>query len=227
MGVPTWMPAPSPPPRLAEDVVDVWRADLATAGERERTLLSPEEQQRAERFARPEDGVRWGRAHGILRALLAGYAGREDDPRVLCFAAGPHGKPALAGGHEAVRFNLSHSGDVALFAFARGREVGVDVELPRRPLDTLAIAERALGPVEADRLRALEPVAREREFLRAWVRYEAVLKCAGTGIGAAGRVEHGAPEPWLCELDVGAPAAAALAVAGAVCAVRCWEWGGS
>lgn len=147
---------------------------------------------------------------------------RARNPRLLRFEAGRHGKPRLTG-EDRLRFNLSHSGGVALYAFALDREVGVDVELPRRTVDQVAIARRILGDGEAERLQALDPAAREREFLRAWVRWEAVLKCRGTGIGSAG-APSGGPDPWVEQLDVGAPVAAALAVEGGPCAVRCWQW---
>jgi 4'-phosphopantetheinyl transferase len=217
-----WSP-PAARPRLAAGVADVWRADLAAGGERERALLSAAERERAECFARAEHGRRWAHARGILRALLGAYG--EVDPLGLRFAEGPHGKPALTGAAGAlsrVRFNLSHSGDVALYAFALDREVGVDVELPRRSVDAVAIAERVLGAGVAARLRTLDPPAREREFLRAWVRWEAALKCRGTGIG--GEREATGPEPWLHQLDLGHAGAAALAVGEGPCEVRCWQW---
>lgn len=226
MTEPPWS---SPPPdlRLAAGVVDVWRADLsgAAAAEREWTLLSPDEQQRAARFARPELRGRWAYGREILRELLGRYTGA--DPVSVRFVTGPHGKPGLSGegGDATVRFNMSHSGGIALYAFALDREVGVDVELPRRAFDVEAIAQRTFGPAEAARLSALEPPQREQEFLRGWVRYEALLKCRGTGIGAAETVGAGV-DPWLCELDLGAPAAAALAVEGTACEVRRWQWRG-
>jgi 4'-phosphopantetheinyl transferase len=212
--------------------VDVWRAGLAAAGEHERALLSTDERARADRFARAQDGARWAAARGILRALLARCTGT--DPRELRFAEGPHGKPALADSAR-VRFNLSHSGDVALYAVTLDREVGIDVELPRRTVDAVAIARRVLGAAEAARLAALDPPAREREFLRAWVRWEAVLKCRGTGIGGAhepaaagGSPAAAAPAngvaPWIHDLDPGPPAAAALAVERGPCHVRRWRW---
>jgi 4'-phosphopantetheinyl transferase len=215
------------------DHVHVWRADLAVAGDGLRALLSDDERARAARFVRAEDGVRWARARGILRALLARYAD-DIDPRALRFTAGPHGKPLLTGPGDGaatpatptgacVRFNLSHSGDVLLVAVALGREIGVDVELPRRATDHVAIARRILGDEEAERLAALDPPEREREFLRAWVRWEAILKCRGTGIGGADDTPTG-PDPWVCELDVDSPAAAALAVADGPCTVRCFQW---
>lgn len=218
-------------PQLTADRVDVWRADLASGGEDLGGLLAGEERKRAARFIRAQDGARWAHARGVLRALLARYA--YADPRALRFAAGPHGKPELAGaeGDAAagpasagrLRFNLSHSGDVLLVAVALDREVGVDVELPRRATDHVAIARRILGDEEADRLAALDPPTREREFLRAWVRWEAILKCRGTGIGGADDASTG-PDPWVVELDLGPRAAAALAAADGPCSVRCWQW---
>ncbi len=213
------------PHQLAAGAVDVWHVDLDAAGPGERTLLAPDERARAARFVRPQDGERWSAARGILRALLAGYAGA--DPLALRFAAGPYGKPALradAPGRHPLRFNLSHTGDLALIAVALDREVGVDVELPRaRGLDEVALARRTLGDAEAERLAALAPPQRERAFLRAWVRWEAVLKCRGTGIGGADEAPGG-PDPWVCDLDLDAPAAAALAVERGPCEVHARRW---
>jgi 4'-phosphopantetheinyl transferase len=221
-----WMPPPERP-RIAAGTVDVWRADLARGGQRECELLSSEERARAARFVRADAGRRWAAARGILRALLGAYA--DVAPAALRFAEGPHGKPRIASwscgtlGGQRLRFNVSHSGDVALYAVALEREVGIDVELPHRAVDHVAIARRIFGEREAERLAGLDPAVREREFLRAWVRYEAVVKCRGTGIGGA--VDpSAAAEPWVRELDVGPAAAAALAVEGGTCSVRCWQW---
>jgi 4'-phosphopantetheinyl transferase len=221
----SWHPG-SARPRLDAETVDVWLADLTAADDELHGLLSEDERARGARLVRAQDATRWVRARGILRALLARYA--ATDPRRLRFEEGPHGKPALAADASAaasgLRFNLSHSGDVALIAVALDREVGVDVELPRRAVDHVAIARRVMSAEEVERLAALEdPHERERAFLRAWVRWEAVLKCRGTGIGAAGEPSP-QPDPWVAQLEISPPAAAALAVEGGPCAVRCWRW---
>ena len=205
---------------LTDGVVDVWYVDLSDRDAVAGRLLSEPERERAARFARPDDGARWAVARGTLRALLARHAG--GDPRALRLVAGPHGKPELAG-EQRLRFNLSHSGEVALYALALERDVGVDVELPRRAIDHVPIARRILGDAEAERLAALDPARREREFLRAWVRWEAALKCHGTGIGGAPAARDVA-QPWIRELEMPAPAAAAVAVADGPCVVRCWRW---
>jgi 4'-phosphopantetheinyl transferase len=231
-----WQPGPARP-RLDAEAVDVWL--VALDGEQPDAVpLSAAERERAARFVRDEDRRRWVAARAALRTLLAAYA--DADPRALRFEEGPHGKPALAGGGVAggepaggarvsggvtgLRFNLSHSGDTALIAVARDREVGVDVELPRRAVDHVAIARRVLAAVEATRIEAIEdPQQRERAFLHAWVRWEAVLKCRGTGIGGAERAPSD-PEPWVVDLDVDPPAAAALAVDPGPTTVRTWRW---
>lgn len=218
MGWAPWDHGPARP-RLAAATVDVWRADL-DATETPAAVLDERERERAARFVQPEAGERWAAARAILRALLGAYLGA--DPAVLRFEEGTHGKPRLAD-EPRLRFNLSHSDGVALYALALDRDVGVDVELPRRAVDHVAIARRILGEAETQRLAALDPPAREREFLRAWVRWEAALKCRGTGIGGAEQPPDG-PAPWIRELQLGGPGAAALAVAGGPVAVRTWRW---
>ena len=179
------------------------------------------------RFAGTEHGRRWQAARGILRALLAAYL--DADPRALRFELGPHGKPALAqqsgDSPTALRFNLSHAGGTALYAVAAGREVGVDLEREGRRFNAVAVARRIFGAEEAESLAALDPASRDREFLRRWVRHEAVVKCAGTGIGAAmEETDRPQPEPWVAEVDVGPGAFAAVAGTGNRCELRCWQW---
>jgi 4'-phosphopantetheinyl transferase len=219
MTEPHWQPGPARP-HLDPGTVDVWLVDLDTAPLR--AALSVGEQVRAERFLRGEDRRRWVIARVTLRAVLCAYGDVEHDE--LRFAEGPHGKPALASDAGGLRFNLSHSADTALIAVAREREVGVDVELPRRATDHVAIARRVLSAAEADRIAAIaDPGEREHEFLRAWVRWEAVLKCRGTGIGGADDLPTG-PDPWVVELRLDPPVAAALAVERGPCTVHCWRW---
>jgi 4'-phosphopantetheinyl transferase len=141
----------------------------------------------------------------------------------------PHGKAARrdrSGSQDDLdlRFNLSHSGAIALYAVTAGHAVGVDVELPRsRQIDEPAIAKRVLGAQQARRLADLDPPARTREFLRAWVAHEAAAKCRGTGLGTS-PADLAAADLWTAELDVGPDAAAAVAAEGGRYELRCWEW---
>lgn len=211
-----WAGAP-PRPAPAAGVVDVWRARLAAPPSWVRDLLSDDELARAERLLRERDRERWAASRAILRALVGRYLGV--DGRRVRFALSPQGKPALSAAQ--LRFNLSHSGELALYAFCGEFEVGVDVEHGGRTRDPLPVARRILGPEEEQRLSALEPAAQHREFLRSWVRHEAIAKCLGSGIG--GR-QVGAEGVSVMELDVASDAAAAVAVAASEFELRLFEW---
>jgi 4'-phosphopantetheinyl transferase len=219
-----WRPAPSGP-SLSRGVVHVWRADLRSVTDELPALLTGPELRRAEApepAARSTQRLRRARARAVLRDLLGRYG--AGDPRRIELVTGEHGKPAVAGGLPP-SFNLSHSGDLALYAFARELPLGIDVELGRGSVRAPGLAARVLGEDEAARLAGLQPPERDAEFLRAWARHEAVGKCRGIGIGGT-RAEHTTTggEIWLAGLDVGPGAAAALAVAGAPGEVLCFEW---
>jgi 4'-phosphopantetheinyl transferase len=206
----------------------VWRVDLAAVPGDLLVLLSPDEHARAGRLARDRDRELWARGRGMLRALLGEYL--RTDPRKLRFAREDGGKPALEPASAELgvasaplSFNLSHSGETALYAFTSAGPVGIDVEVARRAVDTVAIAARAFGPAEAARLRELDPAAREQEFLRAWVRHEATLKYLGTGIGGSAAPDQ-EPAPWIGELEMGPRAAAAVAVRTKPSELSCWVW---
>ncbi|MGA2319509.1 MAG: 4'-phosphopantetheinyl transferase superfamily protein [Solirubrobacteraceae bacterium] len=230
----SWAPGPDHP-LLGDRAVHVWRADLTTLTDDLCGLLCSEERARAERVLRVHDRQLWMRSRGVLRALLGRYL--DKDPSTLRFASGAHGKPALLdaaagsaagpqpqpGGRARVSFNLSHSGGLALYAVTPTVAVGVDVELARRPVEVLAVAARTFGAAEAERLRALDPATREQEFLRAWVRHEAALKCLGVGIGGADAAGDES-RPWIAELEIGPRAAAAVAVETPPGELRCWDW---
>jgi phosphopantetheinyl transferase len=197
------------PVRATEGIVHVWQANLAGAeADGLEDLLCAEELARAARIIHERHRRPWIRSRGILRALLGRYLDR--DPRELRFSLGPYGKPRLeaivsspdrVSGPDCVdlRFNLSHSGTLALYAVSAGREVGVDIECAR------------------ERYTA--------QFLREWVAREAAVKCRGTGLGATSR-DSPTAELWTAELDVGPQAAAAVTVEGERCELRCWEWRG-
>jgi 4'-phosphopantetheinyl transferase len=155
--------------------VEVWQADLAQPVELVACLeamLSDDERRRAARLASAE---RWIVARAALRIVLAGHLGAH--PSDVEFAAGPHGKPELSG--SALRFNLSHSGDMALIALTRAAEVGIDVERTSRRSSaverTLTDAERA----------SLDDRDRHIALLRLWCRKEALAKAGGGGLGWA------------------------------------------
>lgn len=171
--------------RAAPGEVRVWRAELdsfASARARLAGVLSTDERERAERFRAPADRERYVVAHGLLRVLLGRCL--EDDPARLRFRSGAHGKPALEAEWESagIRFNISHSGGLALIALARGADVGIDVERVQAGRGEMAIAERFFAPEEVAALRALPEARRRAAFYACWTRKEAIIKGLGDGL---------------------------------------------
>ena len=181
-----WSPGPAAP-AATPDEVHIWRAWLGAAGaycERLQALLSPDEADRAVHYRRQADRRRFVGSRGSLRLLLGSYLGIA--PEQLRFAENAYGKPSLAGegARSGLRFNVSHSGDVALFGVVSGCGVGVDVEVcrSRAPDRVLRIADRFFSPEEAEALRGLAPREQVRAFLVCWCRKEAYVKALGRGL---------------------------------------------
>jgi 4'-phosphopantetheinyl transferase len=163
-------------------------------------LLSADERHRAGRFAFARERRRYIVARARLRQLLGERLGAA--PESLQFVYKPHGKPALARcpGQRDLRFNVSHCGEVAAYAFAEGREVGVDVEREREIEDAEAIAERCFSPAERDACRVLG-------FLYCWTRKEAFVKALGSGLSSPlpELDVSGAPQGWSVQSFVPGP----------------------
>jgi 4'-phosphopantetheinyl transferase len=84
---------------------------------------------------------------------------------------------------RSIRFNLSHSHDIAVYAFAQGREIGVDVEKIRPEVTGEDIAERVFSARELSELRSLPARMQVAGFFLFWTRKEAYLKARGVGMG--------------------------------------------
>lgn len=233
---------------LGCDEVHVWRATLDQTPSQIQSFLhnlAADEQARAERFYCERDREHFIVARGVLRAILGGYLNRS--PECLSFCYSSHGKPALAGesDRDAIRFSVSHSHGVALYAVTRGREVGIDLERIRFDLAVAEIAERFFSRREVAMLRALPTEVQRQAFFRCWTCKEAYIKARGEGLslpldqfdvslatGEPAAVLGTQRDPseasrWsLQELTPAPGYVAALAVEGHGWRLTCWQWPG-
>jgi len=166
---------------LMSDEVQVWVASLDVNDARYQALnriLPPNERERAASLT-PVAARRFVVARGILRKLLSGFTGTAAEK--LQFRYGHSGKPVLVD-HDDIHFNISHSADLGLFAFAPDRPVGVDVENNRPVRRLLDVAQRFMSEEELRSLAETPPQERDSAFLRAWVVREARLQAEGKGV---------------------------------------------
>jgi 4'-phosphopantetheinyl transferase len=169
----------------ADEVIEIVVMQLAAGPDAVRSseaVLSDAERQRARRFAYDRHRRRFVLARAGLRQLLGSRLGEM--PEAVDLVYGPHGKPALAPrfADSDLRFNLSHSDDLAVYAFSTGREIGVDVEAIRVIRDADHIAARFFSRREYEAYRALDAQDRPQAFFNCWTRKEAFIKALGDGV---------------------------------------------
>jgi 4'-phosphopantetheinyl transferase len=170
---------------LPEDEVHLWQVNLAVVAKAEQRwegILSADERVRAARFHFAQDRQYFTATRALLRMILGSYV--DSDPKKLVFRYSEKEKPSLAPSQSVSRleFNVSHSGEIALLAFTRGRLLGVDVEQLREDFDHAAIARRFFSEQERRQLAELAPSERFHGFFRCWTRKEAYIKAQGTGL---------------------------------------------
>ena len=229
--------------RLSDGQVHVWRVSLdipPAVLESMWLTLSSDEQERANRYRFARHRQAFIARRGRLRNLLGRYLGY--DPTSLQFSYSQYGKPALqpeAAGQ--LCFNLSHSQGLALFAFARDVDIGVDIERLRTDFDHLELAERFFSPREREELNALPIAIHPQAFFLCWTRKEAFIKAHGEGLSlpldhfdvnltpgeparlVTTRLGLEPPEQWsIFNLEPAPDYRAALAIRGQDYELQCW-----
>lgn len=180
---------PPDEPVLAEDQIHIWCVSLQQSSACLETLsqpLSQEERARAERFHFDRDRRRFTVSQGYLRTLLGRYL--KMAPEQIEFYRGPRGKPGLKisermhPGAATLRFNLSHSNELALYAITTGREVGIDIEHIRTVPGAAPIVKRFFSSQEQAAFFSLAEEHRKEGFFNCWTRKEAFIKAIGEGL---------------------------------------------
>jgi 4'-phosphopantetheinyl transferase len=176
--------------------VHVWRASLNLSHDRIRSLhrtLSADERLRAGRFHFARDRNRFVAARGTLRSILSRYLKITADR--IRFQYNPFGKPSLAECHiaEGIEFNLAHSHDLALYAFSRVNQLGVDIEYMQAKIAFMNIVQDFFPWQEKALLRKVPKNERCKVFFECWTRREAYLKALGRGLSLT--LDHFHVEP--------------------------------
>lgn len=240
-----WKIAKSAPP-LQKGEVHIWRAFLdwpTSAISSALAILSEEEKKRAQRFVFEEHRALFTASHAVLRYILSAYT--QQSAAELQFATTSHGKPHLVNPPAGLdlRFNMSDSKQLAVYAITLNREVGVDIEWMKPNIDCEGIAKRFFSQEEQEQLLALPLNERRESFYRCWSRKEAYIKVIGQGLSfPLGEfsvslrpegmnnllsVHHDANQAkrWaLGSLNIETEYASAIAVEGEISQIHTFEW---
>lgn len=169
---------------MPQVVVDTYCVDVDTPeldADRYGVILSAEERGRAGQFRFERHRRRYVARRGILRELIGSYL--DCDPAGVAFVHNAYGKPAVA--RSDLRFNLSHSHGMALYAFCRSADVGCDIERRDPKFAAEQIPERFFSPDEVRALRSLPLNEQTEAFFNCWTRKEAYIKAEGHGLSIA------------------------------------------
>jgi 4'-phosphopantetheinyl transferase len=173
-----------PPEKFAlqQNEVHIWKAKLDVDPILEQKLwhlLSNDEKLRANRFRFQIDRLHYISARGILRSILGRYLNMRSAE--VYFRYGQQGKPALSPEHE-LKFNISHSGGLSLFALTLNKDIGIDLEKINEEIEIDSIANRFFAPGEVKRLFSLPQKDQTHAFFQCWTRKEAFIKAKGDGL---------------------------------------------
>ena len=173
------------PPSLCQNTIHIWHRDLGLDDSDSRTfweVLAQDERLRAQRFRFESDRKAYISTRGTLRVLLASYLRKSPADVGLSYSI--YGKPSLLRSSTAhdLRFNISHAQGKAVFAFALGMELGIDIERIVPHVGLLELADRFFSECERSSLRELPLEQRTNSFYRCWTRKEAYIKARGDGL---------------------------------------------
>jgi len=143
-----------------------------------KTLLSEQEQLKADRYRFTSDRNRYVLGHIAFRYLAAKYLNIQ--PAKVLIEKDKNNKPFIANEHNDLNFNISHSGNKILLTFdIDNRLLGIDVERIDKQYEFKPVIKDYFTNEEQRFI--LEENSRDR-FFQVWTRKEALMKALGTGL---------------------------------------------
>lgn len=172
---------------IAPNEVHLWLAnpsefENSPSLQRLSACLSREETARMMRYYFQKNRTEYLVGRAGIRHVLSTLTGVE--PGTWKFQDGQWGRPELPAESpfSGFRFNLSHTDNLLALAFARDRDVGVDVEFTGREGQTVKIADRYFSLTEIEELHSLPEDQQVSRFYDYWTLKEAYIKARGMGL---------------------------------------------
>ncbi len=147
-----------------------------------RDILTAQEITIVNNYKFEKDKSRYIIARSFLRKILSNILGIS--PLDIIISTNKFGKPVLDHKkYSTVKFNLSHSGEIIIYAVSLSSEVGIDIEILDSTINHLEIARNYFSSRETFFLKnSKNQFEMTNRFFRIWTRIEALLKAVGTGL---------------------------------------------
>lgn len=171
--------------KLNKSNLHIWHIPLGGARLLEETfppLPSEAETIQAAKFTHPQLHQCYLKTRWAMRDILGLYLETSSAEVQLRYAE--LGKPELIPGAHTrdIRFNLTHSGNGALFAVTLGTEVGIDMEKVGQKPRPLRLAKRYFTEEVVQQLEELTEQDQQFALLKLWTQYESYKKAQGVGL---------------------------------------------
>jgi len=176
---------------MAGEVIDLYvglldASDSPRAYAECHATLSPEEKDRAGRFAQDRHRRQYVLAHGLLRFALSDVRSQVA-PSDWSFWRDRYDRPFVASPATAspLYFSLSHTDGCVACAVSGFERVGVDVECIRQRGSLWDVVSKSYSAEESEALRGVAPEQFVDRFFDIWTLKEAYLKATGRGLSVA------------------------------------------
>ncbi|GAA4882301.1 4'-phosphopantetheinyl transferase superfamily protein [Flaviramulus aquimarinus] len=168
--------------KLPNNKIHIWFVNFDISEKKRNilsSLLSEDELIKASKFHFKKDRNQSIITRGALRLLSSYYLNKK--AKNIGFAYGEYGKPEY-NFNTKLKFNVSHSNNMAVLGFILNSAIGVDIEKIKDDFDVLDIAGNFFSELE---IKALKKVPKEKQaayFYRCWTRKESFIKGKAKGL---------------------------------------------
>jgi 4'-phosphopantetheinyl transferase len=118
-------------------------------------------------------------SRGALRLLTSKYL--NTNPKTITFKYGDYGKPYYSIETD-LKFNVSHSGNLAIIGFVLNNDIGVDIEQLKYDFDVMDIVDNYFSQHEIETLKKFPNQELTQGFYRCWTRKESFIKAKAKGL---------------------------------------------
>lgn len=166
--------------------VHVWLIDyeilLRSIGEMY-SFLSVEEKRIADSFKFNSDRGKYIAFHYAMREILSKYL-YATTIKEIEYITNDYGKPFLQNinNENNLKFNLTHSNNLALIAISRDFDLGIDIEFMNKNIELMDVAKYSFSEDEFSELNQKAHKDIYKIFYSIWTRKESFLKLTGKGL---------------------------------------------